>query len=319
MSGTSQSWDPPDPVIEPPALVVQTVLYRPDRRELESLVRGIRSAARLALQREAYGSISVAFGDCSPHPSISREQEGRLADEMSAFGISSFRYEFYDENRGSAEGHNSLFALRAAGTDFIFVMNPDVYLAPDVLSELVHPFGDPNVGIVEARQLPVEHQKAFDPADGSTDWASGACMMVREGVLQQIIGFDSDSFFLYCDDVDFSWRARLAGFRIVHQPSARVFHDKRLHADGKLSVTEIERYNAEEAALLMAWKYSRPDLVDEWSEWMMQTGLPEHRSAVAAFEERRQTGRLPTPIDPHGTVAEFSFRSFGRHRYEVSV
>jgi hypothetical protein len=306
-------------VAVPPALVVQTVLYRPDPREIQSLVRGIRSAARLALQTAAFGSISVAFGDSSPHPSISPDQERRIADEMSAFGISSFRYEFYNENRGSAEGHNSLFALRAAGTDFVFVMNPDVYLAPDVLCELVGPFSDPAVGIVEARQLPIEHQKAFDPVDGSTSWASGACMMVREGVLQQIIGFDSDSFFLYCDDVDFSWRTRLAGYRIVHLPSARVFHDKRLHADGKLSVTEVERYNAEEAALLMAWKYSRPDLVDEWSEWMMQTGLPEHRSAVAAFEERRQTGRLPTPIDPQGTAAEFSFRSFGRHRYEVSV
>ena len=59
-------------------------------------------------------------------------------------------------------------------------------------------------------------------------------MMIRAELLQQIGGFDGDSFFMYGDDVDFSWRARLAGYQVIHQPSARVFHDKRIQVDGRL-------------------------------------------------------------------------------------
>ena len=127
------------------------------------------------------------------------------------------------------------------------------------------------MGIVEARQIPLEHPKKFDPVDGSTSWASGACMMIRAELLQQVGGFDGDSFFMYCDDVDFSWRARLAGYQVIHQPSARVFHDKRIQVDGRLVVSDAERYYSAEAALLMAWKYSRPDLVALWSEEMLAT------------------------------------------------
>ena len=130
------------------------------------------------------------------------------------------------EDRPGARTH--CFDLRDPDTDYVFVMNPDVYLCPDVLCELLVPFSSPEVGIVEARQLPLEHPKHFDSADGSTSWASGACMMVRSEVLDVVHGFDADSFFLYCDDVDFSWRTRLAGYRVVFRPPARVYHDKRL-------------------------------------------------------------------------------------------
>ena len=194
---------------------------------------------------------------------------------------------FYDENQGSAKGQNTLFDLRDRNSDYVFVMNPDVYVCPDVFWELLSPFeSSPRVGIVEARQIPLEHPKKFDPVDGSTSWASGACMMIRAELLQQIGGFDGDSFFMYCDDVDFSWRTRLAGYQIIHQPSARVFHDKRIQVDGRLVVSDAERYYSAEAALLMAWKYSRPDLVALWSEEMLATSESQKVKAVKEFRSR---------------------------------
>jgi Glycosyl transferase family group 2 len=198
-------------------------------------------------------------------------------------------------------------------------MNPDVYVCPEVFCELLRPFTHADVGIVEARQLPLEHPKQFDPVDGSTSWASGACMMVRAEVVQQIGGFDGDTFFLYCDDVDFSWRARLAGYEIIHQPSARVFHDKRLHSDGRMVTSDAERYYAAEAALLMAWKYSRPDLVECWSEELSTSSDPVHRKAVQMFRERESNGSLPDPLDAEGRVAEFVGHSYGHHRFDVNV
>ncbi len=302
-----------------PSLWIQTVLFRHTYREIRGLVEGVRAAARFARNRGAYGSITLALGDSSPRRAIGPELERQLAETLPEYGIDRFHYVFYDENRGSAGGQNTLFELRDPGTDYVFVMNPDVYLCPDVLCQLLGPFDSPDVGIVEARQIPLEHAKKFDLVDGSTSWASGACMMVRAAALEKVGGFDGDSFFLYCDDVDFSWRTRLAGYDVIHQPSARVFHDKRIQTDGKMAVSDAERYYSAEAALLMAWKYSRPDLVQSWSEELLGSSEIPHLKAVEEFRTRQQAGTLPTPLDPEGRVAEFVGHYYGEHRFDVDV
>ena len=71
---------------------------------------------------------------------------------------------------------------------------------------------------------------------------------------------------LFCDDVDFSWRARLAGFRVVHQPAAQFFHDKRLTLDAQMQVGDAEHFYAAEAAMMLAWKYSRPELAEQLTQ-----------------------------------------------------
>jgi GT2 family glycosyltransferase len=314
-SGSNQSPEAPNQ----PSLWVQTVLYCPTPEQLRSFIRGFRAAAAFALRQGSYRSITLALGDCSPLRSLEPGGERELTESLQEFGIASVRYEFFGENRGSARGHNALFALRESDTDYVLVVNPDVYACPDLLCELLRPFGRPEVGIVEARQLPLEHPKYFNPVDGTTSWASTACMMVRSKVVDAIRGFDDDTFFLYCDDVDFSWRSRLAGYQIVYQQSARAYHDKRLESDGRMIVGDSERYYAAEAALLMAWKYSRPDLVELWSEGLLTTGEDPHRKAVQTFRDRKRDGTLPTPIDPEGLVAEFVGYTYGKHRFEVSV
>jgi hypothetical protein len=98
-----------------------------------------------------------------------------------------------------------------------------------------------------------------------------------------------------------------------------VYHDKRIQADGKVAVSEAERYYSAEAALLMAWKYSRPDLVDEWSEELLGSSEIPHLKAVEEFRRRAQTGTLPTPLDPEARVAEFVGHYYGEHRFDVDV
>ena len=55
-----------------------------------------------------------------------------------------------------------------------------------------------------------------DPADyerpGSPEWASGACLLVRRAVLEELGGWD-EGFFMYCEDKDLCRRARDAGLR----------------------------------------------------------------------------------------------------------
>jgi len=56
-----------------------------------------------------------------------------------------------------------------------------------------------------------------------TDWVSGASMMVRATVFAAIGGFD-ESYFLYFEETDFSYRAMQAGFPTWYVPQSRVMH-----------------------------------------------------------------------------------------------
>ena len=55
------------------------------------------------------------------------------------------------------------------------------------------------------------------------EWTSFACVMIRREVFDRV-GLLDDGFFMYFEDVDFSFRARQAGYEIMHDPSARVVH-----------------------------------------------------------------------------------------------
>ena len=56
-----------------------------------------------------------------------------------------------------------------------------------------------------------------------TDWVSGASMMVRGEVFQQI-GLLDEHFFMYYEEVDFCIRARRAGWSCWYVPESRVIH-----------------------------------------------------------------------------------------------
>jgi N-acetylglucosaminyl-diphospho-decaprenol L-rhamnosyltransferase len=55
------------------------------------------------------------------------------------------------------------------------------------------------------------------------DWLTGACLMVRRAVLEQVGSLD-EQFFFECEDVDWCRRIRAAGWEIGLLPVARVTH-----------------------------------------------------------------------------------------------
>ncbi len=54
-------------------------------------------------------------------------------------------------------------------------------------------------------------------------WASGACMVVRGSVWKELGGLD-ESFFAHMEEIDFCWRAQLAGHQVWCVPQSHVFH-----------------------------------------------------------------------------------------------
>jgi GT2 family glycosyltransferase len=55
------------------------------------------------------------------------------------------------------------------------------------------------------------------------DWVSGCCFLHRRQAADEIGGLD-ETFFMYCEDVDFCRRARSAGWTTVYSPAMRVLH-----------------------------------------------------------------------------------------------
>ncbi len=88
------------------------------------------------------------------------------------------------------------------------------------LSQLV---GGLRLGIV-SRLLPRGVVAPPVPAAaGACDWVSGASMIVRRQVFEQIGLLDED-LYTYFDDVDICLRARRAGWPTWHAPESRVVH-----------------------------------------------------------------------------------------------
>lgn len=52
---------------------------------------------------------------------------------------------------------------------------------------------------------------------------SGACMMVRRSVFDQVGRFSSD-YFMYAEDLDLCWKTHRAGFRNFYDPTSNVIH-----------------------------------------------------------------------------------------------
>jgi len=55
------------------------------------------------------------------------------------------------------------------------------------------------------------------------DWCSFACILIKSEVIEQI-GLLDDQYFMYFEDVAFSYHANLAGWKILNVPSSSVVH-----------------------------------------------------------------------------------------------
>jgi GT2 family glycosyltransferase len=55
------------------------------------------------------------------------------------------------------------------------------------------------------------------------DWLTGACLMVRREVVEQVGGLD-EGYFMYSEELDWCRRMREAGWRVVYLPAAQVVH-----------------------------------------------------------------------------------------------
>jgi GT2 family glycosyltransferase len=289
---------------------VQSVLYNSEPRAIERAVASLARSAELAAK--ICPAVTIHYGDSSLRPCLSAQALESLRRRYPSVNI---EYTFFGGNLGSARGHNEL--SKSNGADIFLIQNPDVIVAPRLIEIILTELEAPGVGMVEAKQLPIEHPKDYDPQTGETGWATTACTMIPAALFRELNGFDAESFFLYCDDVDFSWRVRLNGLKVIFQPAAVAFHDKRLTQEGKWVATAAERYYCLEAALFLSYKWSRSDITDPAIDYFLSSGEENMVRAARVFMKKKEEGRLPIQLDKTHSVGQFIEFLYARHRYPL--
>lgn len=152
-------------------------------------------------------------------------------------------------NLGYAAGNNGAirFALEHFA-DGILLLNNDATLASDAVEKIVravnaYPHGGIFSPLIFARpsgrvwfsggtimwaRMRAVHQQALprEKTPYETRYSSGCAMFITKEVFQSV-GLLDEKYFLYYEDVEFSVRARRAGFPIVVVPLARADHEEQ--------------------------------------------------------------------------------------------
>jgi len=121
----------------------------------------------------------------------------------------------------------------------------------------------------------------------AVDAVSGACMMVRRSVLQEVGSFD-ERYFMHCEDLDLCMRIRGAGYLIKFVPQARVWHALRGTTGGRTLGTEWHKHRGMVRFYRTHWgpSHSAPLM------WAVYAGVWVRFSAVALWLAlRRAAGR----------------------------
>ncbi len=163
------------------------------------------------------------------------------------------------QNYGFAEGNNIGMKLALGDNpppDYFLLLNNDTTVAPDFLVELIKVAeGDAGIGIVGPEiyfdfkgsdsviwsaggkvcwwREPFYYHLGYAHNDSpeyqvvkEVGFVSGAAMMLKRGVAEEISFLNSHYFFGY-EEIECCLKARRAGYKIVYVPNAKVWHKAR--------------------------------------------------------------------------------------------
>ncbi len=123
----------------------------------------------------------------------------------------------------------------------------------------------------------------FDHASPiDVDWLSGCAMLMRRACLEQVGPLDDKTFFMYCEDMDWSLRVHEAGWRVVYAPVIDV-----IHKIGGSSDQVAERMIVEHSrAMVRFWRKHRAFFASRTPAWVTALVLPWAilRAAVRIFK-----------------------------------
>lgn len=197
------------------------------------------------------------------------------------------------ENFGFAKGSNiGIKEALKSGSEYVLILNNDTTHDKNFLINLTKRMKDKSVGIVspkiyfskgrefhkdrykesdlgkviwytggilDMKNVLASHRGVDEVDRGQfeepieTDFATGCAMLVGKEVFEKI-GFFDEKYFLYLEDLDFSQRAKIAGFKIFFEPSSLIWHYNAASTGGSGSNTQD--YFITRNRMLFAMKYA---------------------------------------------------------------
>jgi len=181
-------------------------------------------------------------------------------------------------------GGNNIGIKRALerGSDYILLLNNDTTVDAEFLTKLVKAAdADPGIGMVGAKIYYYDDPKRIWFAGGRIEWwkgwishiglreedrgqydtaravdyITGCCLLVKRPVIEKIGNLD-EQFFMYGEDVDWCLRVCKAGFRLVYEPKAKIWHKLSVSAGGHFSW--YKNWNKLKSTLRLAARYANP-------------------------------------------------------------
>jgi GT2 family glycosyltransferase len=173
------------------------------------------------------------------------------------------------------------FALKA-GADYIMLLNDDIMIDPHMVKELVavaesnsrigavgpkmYYYNLPNQlwfagGVVSLVRGVCSHRgiREFDHGQfdqvSECDYITGCGLMMRRAAVEKV-GMLDPAYSAYYEDTDWCWRAKLAGYRMVYVPRAKLWHKISASTGGQLTRYKIKH------KLISGWiffsRYAKP-------------------------------------------------------------
>jgi GT2 family glycosyltransferase len=196
------------------------------------------------------------------------------------------------DNKGFSKANNQGVAVSKG--EYIHFLNPDTVMPEDFLSALTKYMDEhPEAGSIGPRlidgkgEFSPDGKKSFPSLSvaifkttginkifknspyfnkyyavhvgenelAEVDVLSGCCMMVRRTAMEKAGGAFDEDFFMYCEDVDLSYRIVKAGYKNIYHPATTLIHYKG-ESTKKATISYVRIFN-EALATFVKKHYSR--------------------------------------------------------------
>lgn len=211
----------------------------------------------LSLKKVTYPNFKVFIVDNGSSDGSGNQLEEKHGDFA--------RFIFHHENAGFAGGNNiGIAEVIKQGYDYLMLLNNDTESKPDFLNHLVNRLEkNHTLGAVQpiffflleknkiwnagGKYIPflgltrtigynqVAKEKYNQPK--TIDWITGCCFLVSSEIVKEV-GMLNEKFFIYYEDVDWSFRIRKAGYRLAYEPKSVVYHEAGMAQKSKVKKEE---------------------------------------------------------------------------------
>jgi GT2 family glycosyltransferase len=157
-----------------------------------------------------------------------------------------------EENLGFTGGNNTgiEFALNN-DLELVMLLNNDTIVTPKFATNLVTFLQqDVNIGAIQPKIMFNQEREIiwnagssfskvwhltktigmgeFDKGDYDTQreipWVTGCCFLTKSSIIREIGKLD-DCFFIYYEDTDWSFRIKQKGYKLIYEPSSKIYHE----------------------------------------------------------------------------------------------